>query len=116
MSRTPEGFAAVAGGLLRGKLDEQLAAGIRHEPALETTQMAEAKRSLYDRLAVDSEVERKFAGKLEPADGVTFYLKPPLWSAPPTPLGTYSPDWAFVWRYAGEFGDGGKRLVLVRET
>jgi type III restriction enzyme len=125
----PEGFAAVAANVVREKLDEQLVQGIRYEPdggaydqerfepTVETvTQMAEARKSLYDRLAVDSEVERKFAEKLEAADGVKFYLKLPRWFTVPTPLGTYNPDWAFVWQDADEFGDGGPRLVLVRET
>ncbi len=125
----PEGFAAVAANALRDKLDEQLVAGIRYEPdggaydqelfepTVETSsQMAAAKKSLYDRLAVDSEVERKFAEKLESADGVKFYVKLPRWFTVPTPLGTYNPDWAFVWQDADEFGDGGPRLVLVRET
>ncbi len=125
----PEGFAAAAAAVIREKLDEQLVDGIRYEPdggcydaelfapTVETVgQMASARKSLYDRLAVDSEVERKFAAKLESADGVKFYLKLPAWFKVPTPLGTYNPDWAFVWQDADEFGDGGERLVLVRET
>ncbi len=78
--------------------------------------MAEAKKSLYDRLAVNSEVERKFAEKLEAADSVKFHLKLPRWFTVPTPLGTYNPDWAFVWQDADAFGHGGERLVLVCET
>ena len=125
----PEGFAAAAASALRAALDEQLVSGIRYEPdggmydqerfaaTVDTVgQMAAAKKSLYDRLAVDSEVERKFAEKLEAADGVKFYLKLPRWFTLPTPLGTYNPDWAFVWQDADAFGDGGPRLVLVRET
>ena len=38
------------------------------------------------------------------------------WFTLPTPLGTGNPDWAFVWQDADAFGDGGPRLVLVRET
>lgn len=45
-----------------------------------------------------------------------FYLKLPRCFPLPTPLGPDNPDWAFVWEDADAFGDGGPRLVLVRET
>jgi type III restriction enzyme len=126
----PTEFATIAADVIRAKLEEQLVHGIRYEPDggwYEQTQFAEAfetqsgkvmdaTKSLYDKFAYDSEVERKFAEKLEARDDVRFYVKPPNWFKVQTPIGNYNPDWAVVMEEVDQFGERGERLYLVRET
>lgn len=66
-------------------------------------------RTVYDYVAVDSEVEYKFMKALEQADNIRFYVKLPGWFTIPTPLGSYNPDWAVVF-------DGDERVYFVAET
>lgn len=75
-----------------------------------------ATKSLYDHFPADSEVEKRFAEKLESMGPVKFYVKLPAWFKVPTPVGTYNPDWALVWEDTDQFGDTGEKLYLVRET
>lgn len=126
----PTEFATIAADVIRAKLEEQLVGGIRYEPDgewYEQTQFAEAfetqsgkvmdaTKSLYDKFAYDSEVEKKFAEKLENRDDVKFYVKLPNWFKVRTPIGNYNPDWAVVMEEVDQFGDKGERLYLVRET
>lgn len=127
----PEEFAERAANAIRQRLEEALVAGIQYEKDgtwYEMTQwdaeietmsdkIIDAKKSLYERFVYDSEVEKKFAEKLENMAPVKFYVKLPAWFKVPTPVGTYNPDWALVWEEADQFGDtGGTKLYLVRET
>jgi type III restriction enzyme len=126
----PAEFATVAAGVIREKLEEQLVFGIRYEKdgssfdqtlfpeevATRSDKVAESEKSLYDRLVYDSEVERKFAEKLEDMPAVRFYVKLPATFKVSTPIGGYNPDWAIVMEETDEFGDAGERLYLVRET
>lgn len=126
----PAEFATIAVDVIRARLEEQLVGGIRYEPDgewYEQTQFAEAfetqsgkvmdaTKSLYDKFAYDSEVEKKFAEKLENRDDVKFYVKLPNWFKVRTPIGNYNPDWAVVMEEVDQFGDKGERLYLVRET
>ena len=66
-------------------------------------------KTIYDYVAVDSEVEYKFMKALEQADNIRFYVKLPGWFTIPTPLGSYNPDWAVVF-------DGDERVYFVAET
>ena len=66
-------------------------------------------KTVYDYVAVDSEVEYKFMKALEQADNIRFYVKLPGWFTIPTPLGSYNPDWAVVF-------DGDERVYFVAET
>ena len=66
-------------------------------------------KTIYDYVAVDSEVEYKFMKALEQADNIRFYVKLPGWFTIPTPLGSYNPDWAVVF-------DGDQRVYFVAET
>jgi type III restriction enzyme len=126
----PEEFASRAATILRQRLEEELVTGIKYEQDGTWYEMTQweaelecpadravpAKKSLYEQFAADSEVERRFAEKLESMQPVKFYVKLPKWFTVPTPVGTYNPDWALVWEDVDQFGDGGDKLYLVRET
>ena len=69
----------------------------------------EVKKSVYDAVVYDSEVEREFAEKLEKRDDIKLFVKLPDWFKIETPLGTYNPDWAIIKHHD-------KVLYFVRET
>lgn len=69
----------------------------------------EQEKTIYDHVVFDSEVENQFAEELENRDEVEFYMKLPPQFKIETPLGTYNPDWAIVFK-------NDKRLYLVAET
>lgn len=66
-------------------------------------------KTVYDYVAVDSEVEREFMQSLEDNADVKFYIKLPSWFKIDTPVGKYNPDWAVAF-------DGDKRIYFVAET
>ncbi len=68
------------------------------------------EKTLYDYVVFDSEtVENKFAGELEAREEIEFYVKLPPKFKIETPLGSYNPDWAIVFK-------GDSKLYLVTET
>jgi type III restriction enzyme len=73
--------------------------------------LLEAKKSIYEHIMYDSETERTFAEHLERNEEIKVYAKLPNWFAIPTPLGSYTPDWAIVIEKDGE-----ERLYFVVET
>lgn len=73
--------------------------------------MFESRRSVYDYVVYDSDVERGFAEQLENNENVKVYAKLPDWFKVPTPLGSYNPDWAVVVE-----DDGQHKLYFVVET
>jgi type III restriction enzyme len=81
-----------------------------HAEAYEDT-LVEVRKSIYDKVPVDSEVERRFALDLDAREDVVLFVKLPGWYKVDTPVGGYNPDWAIV-RKDGE----GMSLYLVRET
>lgn len=126
----PNEFATVAAKVIREKLEDQLVFGIRYEKdgtwyeqglfaeEIETHsgRLIKSAKSLYDRFVFESEVERRFAEKLESRADVLFYVKLPPWFKVQTPIGNYNPDWALVMEDTDEFGEKGERVYLVRET
>lgn len=66
-------------------------------------------KTIYDYVAVDSEVEREFMQSLEDNADVKFYVKLPSWFKIDTPVGKYNPDWAVAF-------DGDERIYFVAET
>ena len=66
-------------------------------------------KTIYDYVAVDSEVEREFMQSLEDNADVKFYIKLPGWFKIDTPIGKYNPDWAVAF-------DGDRRIYFVAET
>ena len=69
----------------------------------------EQDKTVYDYVAVDSEIEHNFMKSLEANDDVKFYIKLPNWFKIDTPVGAYNPDWAVVF-------DGDERVYFVAET
>ena len=66
-------------------------------------------KTIYDYVAVDSEVEREFMRSLEDNADAKFYIKLPGWFKIDTPVGKYNPDWAVAF-------DGDRRIYFVAET
>ncbi len=73
------------------------------------TRLLAVKRSIYDAVEYDSEIERKFAAALDANEDIRIFVKLPRWFQVKTPLGNYRPDWAIV-----RESDG--RVYLVVET
>lgn len=71
--------------------------------------LVEVKKSVYNAVEYDSEVEKKFAKSLDIREDIKLFVKLPSWFKIDTPIGTYNPDWAIV-----KHGDD--TLYLVRET
>jgi type III restriction enzyme len=69
----------------------------------------EVKKSIYDAVIYDSEIERKFAEELDKREDIKLFVKLPNWFKVQTPIGEYNPDWAIL-----KHDD--TVLYLVRET
>lgn len=67
------------------------------------------RKSVYDHVVYDSEVERSFAQRLDEREDIRLFVKLPGWFEVDTPVGKYNPDWAIV-----KHDDA--TLYLVRET
>jgi len=67
------------------------------------------KKSLFDAIEFDSEVEKQFAKDLDNNEDVRLFVKLPKWFKIDTPVGSYNPDWAFV-------TEKDKKLYFVKET
>lgn len=67
------------------------------------------KKSVYNYIEYDSEVEKRFAQDLEKKDNIKLFVKLPSWFVVDTPVGKYNPDWAIL-KHEDE------TLYLVRET
>jgi len=73
--------------------------------------LIEVRKSLYERVSYESDIEARFATELEQHEDIKLYTKLPVWFTIPTPLGSYNPDWAVLI----ESGNG-ERLYFVVET
>ncbi len=71
----------------------------------------DAKKSVFENVVVDSNIEREFAYEMEANEAVKLYAKLPSWFMVPTPLGGYNPDWVVLVEHMGE-----SRLYFVIET
>ena len=71
--------------------------------------VTDVDKTIYDYVAVDSEIEYNFMKSLEENADVKFYVKLPSWFKIDTPVGQYNPDWAVA------FG-GDKVVYFVAET
>ena len=54
-------------------------------------------------------MENQFAKDCEGSENIEFFFKLPFWFRINTPIGTYNPDWAIVFR-------GEKKIYFVAET
>ena len=73
--------------------------------------MVESKKSVFDHVVYDSDIELEFATAFEGSDDIKLYAKLPGWFKIDTPLGTYNPDWAILIEV-----DGKEKLYFVVET
>lgn len=73
--------------------------------------MLEAKKSIYNHVIYDSDVESKFAQSFEKSQNVKVYAKLPGWFKIETPLGNYNPDWAVLVDHNEE-----EKLYFIVET
>ena len=73
--------------------------------------MLESKKSVFDHVVYDSDVEADFAKSFELSDDIKVYAKLPGWFKIDTPLGSYNPDWAVLVEL-----DGQPRLYFVVES
>lgn len=69
------------------------------------------RKTLFDKIAVDSDEERQFATQLVDERDIKYFLKLPLWFKIPTPFGNYNPDWAILAEK-----DSTQRLYFIAET
>lgn len=81
----------------------------KNEELINALSALEVKKSIYDYVVYDSEVEKEFAQKLDQRDDIRLFVKLPGWFQVDTPVGGYNPDWAIV-----KHGD--ETIYLVRET
>jgi type III restriction enzyme len=73
--------------------------------------MLDSKKSVYDHVVYDSDIESEFAKSFEKSDDVKVYAKLPGWFKIDTPLGSYNPDWAVLIQHEDE-----EKLYFVVET
>jgi len=67
-------------------------------------------KTIYENyIPLDSSVENQFAKDCESSENIEFYFKLPAWFKINTPIGTYNPDWAIVFK-------GEKKIYFVAET
>jgi len=71
--------------------------------------LLKVEKSVYERIEVDSEIERRFAEEMENKAYIKLYVKLPKWFKINTPVGTYNPDWAIV-------KEDEQKVYFVRET
>jgi len=73
--------------------------------------MQESRKSIYEYVVYDSEIECEFAKSFEQSENVKVYAKLPGWFKIDTPLGSYNPDWAVLVNLDNE-----EKLYFVVET
>ncbi len=73
--------------------------------------MIGSKKSVFDHVVYDSDIEFQFASDCERSDDIKLYAKLPGWFKIDTPLGSYNPDWAVLVEV-----DGQEKLYFVVET
>ncbi len=126
----PHGWATAAVRLLREHLADQFVDSVAYTPrdaAYDVSQfdqvieswderVVDVDRGLYDRVVVDSDIERTFVTKLDADERTRCFVKLPRWFTVDTPVGAYNPDWAIVREFRDEHGKAERTLHLVAET
>jgi len=69
------------------------------------------KKSVYEYIVTDSQVERSFVTELDTSEEVVVYSKLPRGFFIPTPVGNYNPDWAIAFKEGSV-----KHVYFVAET
>ena len=70
-----------------------------------------SEKSPYNYVVYDSTVESTLATEFENSSNISVYAKLPSWFVIDTPLGTYNPDWAVLWKDENE-----EKLFFVVES
>jgi type III restriction enzyme len=122
----PQRFMDQCAGILRYTLHRLLVDGIKYErlegddaewemmlfkdeELVNFLTAQEVKKSIYEYVPYDSEIEREFARKLDQREDIRLFVKLPGWFKVDTPVGAYNPDWAIV-KHKDE------TIYMVRET
>ena len=124
----PQRFLDQVASVLKYELHRLLVDGIKYEKIAGTGPDAEweqilfkneelinfltaepAKKTPYEYVVYDSEVERVFAQGLNSREDIRLFMKLPDWFKVDTPLGSYNPDWAIL-------KHGSDTIYLVLET
>jgi type III restriction enzyme len=70
----------------------------------------DSSKTIYENyIPLDSNVENQFAKDCESSEQIEFYFKLPYWFEIKTPIGSYRPDWAVVFKDE-------KKIYFVAET
>jgi len=70
----------------------------------------DSSKTIYENyIPLDSSVENQFAADCETSENIEFFFKLPFWFKINTPIGTYNPDWAIVFK-------GENKIYFVAET
>ena len=127
----PQAFTVLVTAKINSVMHRQMVDGIKYEPipglhwemrrlepeaseeieryAARLYKVQSDKKTLFDHIEIESEVERRFARGLDDNVKVRFFMKLPAWFTVDTPIGPYNPDWAIVF-------EDSERVYLVRET
>jgi type III restriction enzyme len=70
-----------------------------------------SEKSPYNYVVYDSTIESTLATEFENSSNISVYAKLPSWFVIDTPLGTYNPDWAVLWKDENE-----EKLFFVVES
>ncbi|MCP9468765.1 MAG: DEAD/DEAH box helicase family protein [Nitrospira sp.] len=81
----------------------------KNEELINYLNALQVKKSVYEYVVYDSEVEREFARKLDQREDIKLFVKLPAWFTVDTPVGEYNPDWAIV-------KHENQTIYLVKET
>ncbi|MBN1440210.1 MAG: DEAD/DEAH box helicase family protein [Anaerolineales bacterium] len=81
----------------------------KNEEMINFLNAEQVKKSVYEYVVYESEVEREFAKKLDERDDIKLFVKLPDWFQIDTPIGKYNPDWAIV-----KHND--QTIYMVKET
>lgn len=81
----------------------------KNEELIDYLNSLEVRKSVYEHIIYDSEIEKEFAKKLDEREDIKLFVKLPAWFKVETPIGSYNPDWAII-------KQDDKAFYLVRET
>ena len=81
----------------------------KNEELINYLNALQVKKSIYEYVVYESEVEKEFAKRLDQRDDIKLFVKLPEWFKIQTPVGEYNPDWAIL-------KEDGQAFYLVRET
>ena len=105
----PERFCFEASRIIKAELTKKFVEQVSYEVVPESYSVKQfenisgykdsiqsVSKSIYDAIVYDSEVEQKFALKLNDDERIKLFIKLPNWFKVDTPVGSYNPDWAIV--------------------